>query len=84
MIPKPLKSGIWLFVLTLLAPAVTHAADISGVPKIRDGDQITIGNTRIRLGGIDAPSADQMPSIGCNIKWKAGQEPQYYDPVGVK
>jgi hypothetical protein len=23
------------------------------------------------------PSADQKPSIGCNIKWKPGAEPQY-------
>ncbi|AJD57752.1 thioredoxin family protein [Synechococcus elongatus] len=26
----------------------------------------------------DAPSADQKPSIGCNIKWHPGQEPDYY------
>jgi thiol-disulfide isomerase/thioredoxin len=24
------------------------------------------------------PSAVQYPSIGCNIKWKAGQEPEYF------
>ena len=23
-------------------------------------------------------SADQLPSIGCNIKWKAGSEPEYF------
>ncbi|MDA1316319.1 MAG: thioredoxin family protein [Acidobacteria bacterium] len=28
------------------------------------------------LSGGD-PSADQKPSIGCNIKWKPGAEPQY-------
>jgi peroxiredoxin len=26
-----------------------------------------------------APAAEQIPSIGCNIKWKAGNEPDYYD-----
>jgi peroxiredoxin len=26
--------------------------------------------------------ADQKPSIGCNIKWKAGNEPEYYGHVG--
>lgn len=26
----------------------------------------------------NAISADQKPSIGCNIKWKAGNEPSYY------
>lgn len=25
-----------------------------------------------------SPSAEQRPSIGCNIKWKAGNEPPYY------
>lgn len=25
----------------------------------------------------------QKPSIGCNIKWKEGNEPDYFDPVGV-
>jgi thiol-disulfide isomerase/thioredoxin len=25
-----------------------------------------------------AVAADQKPSIGCNIKWKAGNEPDYY------
>ena len=44
----------------LLLPVLAQAADISGVPKIREGDQITIGTSRIRLGGIDAPSVDQL------------------------
>ncbi|MEX0714187.1 MAG: thioredoxin family protein [Pirellulales bacterium] len=25
-----------------------------------------------------APAAEQRPSIGCNIKWKAGNEPEYF------
>lgn len=25
----------------------------------------------------------QKPSIGCNIKWKAGAEPDYFNPAGV-
>jgi len=25
-----------------------------------------------------SPSSDQKPSIGCNIKWKAGQAPAYF------
>ena len=24
------------------------------------------------------PAAEQKPSIGCNIKWKAGNEPEYF------
>src|ERR1700744_3223227 len=44
----------------LILPSLAHAADISGVPKIREGDQVTIGSSRIRLGGIDAPAVDQL------------------------
>ena len=25
-----------------------------------------------------APSAEQRPSLGCNIKWIAGNEPEYF------
>ena len=35
------------------------------------------------LAGKSVP-APQKPSLGCNIKWKQGAEPAYYDPVGVK
>ncbi|MEO0531751.1 MAG: thioredoxin family protein, partial [Planctomycetota bacterium] len=32
-------------------------------------DAVLAGNT---------PSEQQLPSIGCNIKWKAGNEPDYF------
>lgn len=35
------------------------------------------------LAGKPAPEK-QIPSIGCNIKWKPGQEPAYFDAAGVK
>ena len=40
-------------------------------------------------GALDAvlagqsPSEKQTPSIGCNIKWKEGNEPQYFNPQGT-
>jgi peroxiredoxin len=34
------------------------------------------------LNCIAAPQP-QRPSIGCNIKWKAGAEPKYFNPAGV-
>jgi len=30
-----------------------------------------------------APSGQQTPSIGCNIKWKEGNEPPYFNPQGT-
>src|SRR5260221_7581021 len=56
----------------LLLPAMAGAADITGVPKIREGDHIQIGNTRIRLGGIDAPSVDQLCLNPQGERWTCG------------
>jgi peroxiredoxin len=30
-----------------------------------------------------AVSADQKPSIGCNIKWREGNEPEYFNASGI-
>lgn len=35
------------------------------------------------LSGQPVSSA-QKPSIGCNIKWKSGEEPEYFNPIGVQ
>jgi len=59
----------WL--LTLL-PAIAAAADITGIPKIREGDQIQIGNSKIRLGGIDAPAVDQLCLNNTGERWTCG------------
>ncbi|HEY0912817.1 MAG TPA: thermonuclease family protein [Bradyrhizobium sp.] len=55
-----------------LLPVMAEAADITGVPKIREGDQITIGSARIRLGGIDAPSVDQLCLNNTGERWTCG------------
>jgi peroxiredoxin len=49
----------------------------------RPGNQIPVTGTDLRraldavLAGAAAPS-DQKPSIGCNIKWKPGNEPEWF------
>lgn len=49
----------------------------------RPGNNIPITGTDLRAA-LDAvlsghtPTTDQKPSIGCNIKWKKGNEPQYF------
>jgi endonuclease YncB( thermonuclease family) len=55
-----------------LLPTLASAADITGVPKIREGDQIQIGSSRIRLGGIDAPSVDQLCLNTKGERWTCG------------
>ena len=61
------------FALVLMLPSsLALAADITGVPKIREGDSIVIGATRIRLGGIDAPSTDQLCLNTKGERWTCG------------
>jgi hypothetical protein len=61
-----------LAIAVVLLPAMAEAADITGVPKIREADQIQIGSTRIRLGGIDAPSVDQLCLNTKGERWTCG------------
>jgi endonuclease YncB( thermonuclease family) len=57
---------------TLLLPALAHAADITGIAKVREGDTVVIGSNRIRLGGIDAPSVDQLCLNTKGERWTCG------------
>jgi hypothetical protein len=45
------------------------------------GQPVTGKDLRAALDAVLAgksPSAEQRPSIGCNIKWRAGKEPEYF------
>jgi peroxiredoxin len=47
-----------------------------------NGVPITGADLRAAIDAVLAgkqPSDKQMPSIGCNIKWKPGNEPDYFD-----
>ena len=54
----------------------------------RPGNEIPITGEDLRkavdavLAGQPVPEP-QRPSIGCNIKWIAGQEPEYFNPAGT-
>ncbi len=49
----------------------------------RPSNNVTVDGRDLRaaldavLGSV-SPAAEQKPSIGCNIKWKAGNEPDYF------
>jgi endonuclease YncB( thermonuclease family) len=59
-------------IILIFLPASAQAADISGTAKVHDGDQVQIGNTHIRLGGIDAPSVDQLCLNTKGERWTCG------------
>ena len=46
-----------------------------------NGDAVTGADPRGALDALVAgkrPAEEQRPSLGCNIKWKAGREPEYF------
>ena len=59
-------------IVVLFLPALANAADITGIAKVRDGDQVLIGSSRIRLGGIDAPAPDQLCLNPKGERWACG------------
>src|ERR1700727_1203017 len=56
----------------LVLPVMAQAAVITGTAKVRDGDTVVIGNSRIRLGAIDAPSVDQLCLNSKGERWTCG------------
>jgi endonuclease YncB( thermonuclease family) len=46
--------------VTTLVASPAFAGEVSGVPRIVDGDTIEIGQVKVRLSGIDAPETDQI------------------------
>ena len=58
--------------LLLLVPSV-GVADITGKPRVIDGDTIEIAGERIRLHGIDAPEAKQTCKDNNGKEWRCGQ-----------
>jgi hypothetical protein len=51
----------------------------SGIPVT--GEDLRAAIEAVLAG--KTPSENQTPSLGCNIKWKAGNEPQYFNPQGT-
>lgn len=49
----------------------------------KSGLPVTGADLRAALDSVladRAPAVEQKPSIGCNIKWRAGNEPSYFPP----
>ena len=57
-----------------LVCSFAQAADLTGVPRIVDGDTLAIGAEKVRLQGIDAPETDQFCLDGNGVRWTCGIE----------
>mgnify|MGYP002725717958 CR=1 FL=1 len=67
-----IRFALILSLVFLTLPSITMA-DITGKPRIVDGYTIHIGDTKIRLHGIDAPEAKQTCTKE-GKEWLCGQE----------
>ena len=56
----------------MLVSAQAADADIVGTGKVREGNIVQVGASRIRLGGIDAPSVDQLCLDSKGERWACG------------
>ena len=59
---------------SLQGGAETPAGPIKGNARVVDGDTIWIGDTKIRLFGIDAPETKQECQDAAGNPWMAGQD----------
>jgi endonuclease YncB( thermonuclease family) len=59
-------------IMALFYEAALGRDPISGVPLIVDGDTVSLGSTKIRLEGIDAPESDQLCLNSTGKAWNCG------------
>lgn len=62
----------FLAALLVSIASLAQAADIVGVPKFRDADQVVIGVVRVRLAGIIGPALDQLCLNPKGERWTCG------------
>jgi endonuclease YncB( thermonuclease family) len=63
-----------LAAMTLVGAPAQAGADLSGIPRIVDGNTLIIGPTKIRLARIYAPETDQICLNAKSIRWTCGIE----------
>lgn len=63
---------ILIFATLALVNVAARAADVTGVPRVVDGDTLVIGTTKVRLEGIDAPETDQICLDAKGGRWSCG------------
>ena len=66
--------GLAAAALAFALSVPAHAATLTGVASVIDGDTLEIHGTRIRLFGIDAPESGQLCTRESGERWRCGQQ----------
>ena len=61
-----------IFITLFLLHRICSAEEITGIPRLIDGDSIRIADVDIRLQGIDAPEAKQLCLVN-EDDWACGK-----------
>jgi endonuclease YncB( thermonuclease family) len=67
---RAVMTSIVILICFAFSPA--HAADVTGVPRIVDGDTLAIGSEKVGLQAIDAPETDQVCLNANGASWTCG------------
>ena len=63
-----------IFASVILSSSLLHAEDIAGRVRVVDGDTIDVGETRVRLFGIDAPEITQRCKTSYSSNVQCGRQ----------
>ena len=74
-----MKRPLIVFAVALFL-AVPALADITGQPRVIDGDTLEVAGQRIRLHGIDAPESRQLCRRDGEL-WLCGKDAHTINPL---
>jgi endonuclease YncB( thermonuclease family) len=69
-----MRSCLVALMLITLTTTGADATERIGVARVVDGDTLTVGSSKIRLQGIDAPETDQICLNASGDRWTCGIE----------
>src|SRR5262249_53076114 len=69
-----MRTLVAVVVVAMLVGLTARAGNLAGVPRVIDGDTLTIGAIRVRLQGVDAPETDQVCLDAKGGRWTCGIE----------
>jgi len=69
-----MRTLVAVVVVAMLVGLTARAGNLAGVPRVVDGDTLSIGAMTLRLEGVDAPETDQVCLDKNRSRWTCGIE----------